>query len=131
MTAPASLTPRARVETALRHEQPDRTPVDFLATTEVWARMIDRLNLEPAQGQLSDFMDPKREALLHDRFVEKVVVAMQADGSPERVLRPRDAGDVVHVRVRQQNVGDVQAMAGCGLDHVSSGEVSWSPHFCA
>jgi hypothetical protein len=33
------ITPRERVKTALNHQRPDRTPVDFLATPEIWDRL--------------------------------------------------------------------------------------------
>jgi hypothetical protein len=35
------MTSRDRVRTALRHEEPDRVPVDFLATPEVWGKLVD------------------------------------------------------------------------------------------
>jgi uroporphyrinogen decarboxylase len=35
----ASITPRQRVEMALRHEEPDRVPFDFWAVPEVWASL--------------------------------------------------------------------------------------------
>ena len=38
-----SITPRERVLTALRHEQPDRIPVDFLATPEIWQHLVDTI----------------------------------------------------------------------------------------
>jgi hypothetical protein len=34
---------RERVQTALRHEEPDRVPVDFLAAPEVWRKLIEHL----------------------------------------------------------------------------------------
>ena len=64
MPPTSPISPRERVATALRHEQPDRTPVDFLATTDVWAKLIDQLKLEPVAEHLSEFMDPQREAVL-------------------------------------------------------------------
>ena len=71
MPSPTSpITPRERVATALRHEQPDRTPVDFLATTEVWAKLLDTLKLEPAPGHLAEWMDPQREAVLRHLEVD-------------------------------------------------------------
>ncbi len=38
-TEEASITPRQRVEMALHHEEPDRTPFDFWAVPEVWAAL--------------------------------------------------------------------------------------------
>ncbi len=37
------ITPRERVLTALRHQSPDRNPVDFLATPEIWQRLIEQV----------------------------------------------------------------------------------------
>ncbi len=37
------MTPRERVKQALRHIEPDRVPGDFMATPEVWAKMVDHL----------------------------------------------------------------------------------------
>ena len=31
---------RERVLTSLRHEEPDRVPVDFLATPDVWDKLV-------------------------------------------------------------------------------------------
>ena len=58
------LTPRQRVQTALRHEEPDRVPVDFLATTEVWAKLIEHLVKTPDADVPAEYMDPARETLL-------------------------------------------------------------------
>jgi uroporphyrinogen decarboxylase len=41
------MTPRARVLTALDHRQPDRVPLDFLATTEVIAATEEHLGIQP------------------------------------------------------------------------------------
>lgn len=43
MSANETITPRQRVLTSLRHEQPDRLPVDLLATKEVWDKLIKEL----------------------------------------------------------------------------------------
>ncbi len=41
-----ALTHRQHVLTALRHELPDRQPVDFLATPEIWSRLQDDLGID-------------------------------------------------------------------------------------
>ncbi len=58
------ISPRQRVLTALSHQQPDRVPVDFLATPEVWSALIKRFNPDAAPVGPSDFFEPEREALL-------------------------------------------------------------------
>ena len=60
------MTPRQRVAKAICHEEPDRTPVDFLATMEIWDRLIAHLkpNTTGIGGQ--EYFDPAREALLRN-----------------------------------------------------------------
>lgn len=62
MNAPAS--PRTRVRAAIQHEEPDRVPTDFLATTEVWNKLIDHFKPETSGIGMPEFIDPAREALL-------------------------------------------------------------------
>ena len=35
------MTPRQRVAQTIRHKEPDRVPVDFLATMQIWDRLIE------------------------------------------------------------------------------------------
>jgi uroporphyrinogen decarboxylase len=58
------LSPRQRVKLALQHQEPDRVPVDFLATPEVWQSMLAQLKLESRARRASDYFDPAWEALL-------------------------------------------------------------------
>ena len=54
MTGSSKLNGRRRsgrvraVLTALRHQQPDRQPVDFLATPEIWHRLQEHLGVTRA-----------------------------------------------------------------------------------
>ncbi len=86
-TIPA--TPRARVHMALRHQQPDRTPVDFLAAPEIWQRLVERLGIDaPTPGEESYF-DPAWEAVLRHFDVDcRVVSYDQFYSPPDSVLRP-------------------------------------------
>lgn len=59
-----SLTPRQRVQMALRHQEPDRVPVDFLATMEIWDRLIEHLRPQLPEVAPSEYFDPLREAVL-------------------------------------------------------------------
>ncbi|MEK7276689.1 MAG: uroporphyrinogen decarboxylase family protein, partial [Chloroflexota bacterium] len=61
MTFPS---PRERVKTALRHQTPDRVPVDFLATMEIWDRLIEHLKPDTTGISPAEYFDPAREALL-------------------------------------------------------------------
>lgn len=56
--------PRERVQMALRHEEPDRAPVDFLATMEIWDRLIAHLKPDATGIGPAEYFDPAREALL-------------------------------------------------------------------
>jgi hypothetical protein len=55
--------------------------------------------------------EPEHRCLLQHRVIERQVVAVQVDGSAQRALGPRRAGHVINVRVRQQDVADVQVRA--------------------
>jgi uroporphyrinogen decarboxylase len=64
------MTPFERVQLALRHIEPDRVPVDFLATTEVWNKLIAHLNPLERRADAdrilaaSEFVEPGREAIM-------------------------------------------------------------------
>jgi uroporphyrinogen decarboxylase len=89
------VTPRARTRLALSHRQPDRTPVDFLATPEVWDRLI--AHLQPDVADLSDmtWLQPEREAVLRALEVDCRVVSYDMFcAPPDRVLQPGARVDV-------------------------------------
>ncbi|MFQ5612018.1 MAG: uroporphyrinogen decarboxylase family protein [Anaerolineae bacterium] len=58
------LTHQERVFTALRHQEGDRIPCDFLATAEVWDKMVQ--HFQPDTSGLEDmpWLEPEREAIL-------------------------------------------------------------------
>lgn len=58
------ISPRERVLTSLSHQQPDRLPVDFTATPEIYERLVSELKLSADPGGQSDFYDCRWEALL-------------------------------------------------------------------
>ena len=89
MTQSPPLTPRERVAMALRHQEPDRIPVDFLATMEIWDRLIDHLRPELPAVTASDYFDPAREALLRHFQVDcRVLSYDQFCAPPEKALKP-------------------------------------------
>ncbi len=90
MQAPPSPTPRERVKTALRHQEPDRTPVDFLATPEIWHRLVERLQPDAAAVGHSDYFDPAWEAILRHFEVDcRLLSYDQFFNPPDSALRPQ------------------------------------------
>ena len=61
---PKKISGRDRVKLALQHVTPDRTPVDFLATPEVWQKLVRYLEPDISRVGVSDFFDPVWEAVL-------------------------------------------------------------------
>ena len=72
------VTSRDRVLTSLRHEEPDRVPVDFLATPEIWARLVDELRPDTTGIGGTEFMEPEREAVLRHFEVDMRVLCDRA-----------------------------------------------------
>lgn len=64
------MTPFQRVTTALQHQEPDRVPVDFLVTPEVWNKLIALFKPDATDigvgGALTatDYIEPAREAIM-------------------------------------------------------------------
>lgn len=64
------MTPFHRVQSALAHQEPDRVPVDFLVTPEVWNKLITHLNPDGTLGSVggalnpADYVETAREAIL-------------------------------------------------------------------
>jgi uroporphyrinogen decarboxylase len=84
-----SISPRQRVLTTLRRQQPDRTPVDFLATPEIWERLLKKIQPDVAGVGHSDYFDPAWEAILRHFEVDcRVLSYDQFYSPPESVLRP-------------------------------------------
>jgi uroporphyrinogen decarboxylase len=61
---PRKYTYQDRVRAAIRHEPTDRIPCDFLATTEVWDKLVE--HFQPDTSGLEDmaWLQPEREAIL-------------------------------------------------------------------
>ena len=84
-----TVTSRDRVLAALRHTQPDRVPVDFLATNEIWDRL--ETILEPDVSSVGDsaYFEPIREAILRQLQVDCRVLSYDMFcNPPESVLHP-------------------------------------------
>ena len=72
--------------------------------------------IELVDRRLRVDLEPERLSLLHDRLVQEVVVAVQHDRRAERFLRPADAGDVIEVGVRQQDVANREPVVSDRLE---------------
>ncbi len=80
--------PRERVKSALSHFEPDRLPVDFLATQEVWCMLAEQLKPDPDPVGASDFFDPQWEALLRHFEVDcRLLSYDQFCNPPESILK--------------------------------------------
>ncbi len=83
------ISPRQRVKTALQHIEPDRVPVDFLATPEIWERLIALLKPDVSPIGRSDYFTPSWEALLRHFEVDcRVISYDQFCQPPESALHP-------------------------------------------
>ena len=84
-----NISPRDRVKTALSHQTPDRTPVDFLAVPEIWKALIESASLKPGDDRQSQFFDPVWEALLQEFQVDcRVISYDQFCNPPDSTLKP-------------------------------------------
>ena len=70
-----SLTPRQRVEISLHHQTPDRTPADFLATPEVWNKLIRHFEIEANEPTANDLFENSREEVLQKLQIDCRVVS--------------------------------------------------------
>lgn len=82
------MTPHERVKTALRHEEPDRVPADFVATPEVWQKLIAQLEPDTTGIAPAEYIEPAREALLRRLEIDTRVLSYDMFCEPpESVLR--------------------------------------------
>ena len=70
-----STTSRERVNTAVGRHQPDRLPVDFLATTEIWEKLQAHFGIAPSKLDSSLFFDPAWEEILRRLEIDCRVVS--------------------------------------------------------
>jgi len=76
--------PRERVNQSLNHIKPDRVPVDFLATVEVWKKLIEYLGLENLSPPETAYFDESWETLLRKYKVDCRII------SYDQFFRPPD-----------------------------------------
>lgn len=90
----SAITPRERVKTSLRHIEPDRTPMDFLATMEIWDRLITHLKLDTSGIPDGEFYEAGREALLRHFEVDCRVLSYDMFCTPpESLIKPGSVVD--------------------------------------
>ena len=79
--------PRDRVKQALRHEEPDRVPADFVATPEVWQALVDHLDPDTTGVTPAEYLEPAREALLRRLEIDLRVLSYDMFcAPPERMV---------------------------------------------
>lgn len=84
-----TITPRERVKTALRHETPDRVPVDFLATPEIWAKLVDHFRPDLDSPGQSEYFDPLWEGVMRALAIDMHTLSYdQFCAPPESILKP-------------------------------------------
>jgi hypothetical protein len=64
------VTSRQRVQIALQHKEPDRIPVDFLATPEVWDKLVTHFQSNGARLDSGEFFSPEREVVLQQLEID-------------------------------------------------------------
>ena len=83
------LSPRERVKRTLQHIEPDRVPVDFLATPEIWWKLEQHLTVDPDSVGPSAYFDPRWEAILRRFEVDcRLLSYDQFCSPPDRILQP-------------------------------------------
>jgi uroporphyrinogen decarboxylase len=86
--------PRERVITSLQHKTPDRIPVDFLATPEVWNRLIEQVKPDVEVARETDYFDPAWESLLRHLNVDcRVLSYDQFCQPPESIMQKQASVD--------------------------------------
>jgi len=82
------------VTRALQHLQPDRAPVDFLATPEIWGQLIRHFRIEVPGPNDEELFEPAREAVLRALEVDcRVVSYDQFCQPPAGVFESRTKAD--------------------------------------
>jgi uroporphyrinogen decarboxylase len=91
MSLPSSnlVSPRQRVLTAMQHRQPDRVPVDFLATPEIWDKLVAHFDPDGTEVDHGGYFSPEREAVLRRLEVDCRLISYDMFcAPPEKALQP-------------------------------------------
>jgi len=82
------ITPRERVKIALRHETPDRVPADFLATPEIWGKLVDHFRPVLNSTGHSEYFDPLWEGVMRALAIDMRTLSYdQFCAPPESILK--------------------------------------------
>lgn len=80
---------RDRVLTSLHHREPDRVPVDFLATPEIWQELVEHFQPDPSGINSGGYFDPKHEAILRKLEVDCRLISYDMYcNPPQSLLKP-------------------------------------------
>lgn len=82
-----SMTSLERVNLALNHKQPDRTPVDFLATPEIWQKLAKYYGIDSIPDDDSRYFSPVRRQIMKKLQVDCAVISYDMFyAPPEEVI---------------------------------------------
>lgn len=85
------MTHRERVNTALAHRTPDRLPTDFLATPEIWEKLLEHFGIRSSEPGDDLLFDPAWEEVLRRFGIDcRVVSYDQFVSLPESLFWPGD-----------------------------------------
>ena len=85
-------TGKTRALQALRHEQPDRVPVDFVAVPEIWEELERELHPDArAYEPLAEWMEPGRAAILDALKIDYRLLSYDMFCAPPENLVRSDA----------------------------------------
>ncbi len=87
------MTPFERVQLALQHQEPDRVPVDFLVTPEVWNKLIALLKPDTSGLGAAEFVEPAREAILRQFEIDVRLLSYDMFCAPPSALLKTGAHD--------------------------------------
>jgi uroporphyrinogen decarboxylase len=73
----------------MQHRPPDRVPVDFMATPEIWEKLAGHFGLEVGLPGPQDYFSPEREAILRRFEIDCRVISYDMFcRPPDSVMRP-------------------------------------------
>lgn len=96
------ITSRARVNAAVGHAVPDRLPVDFLATTEIWEKLLAHFGVAAPRPGDDLYFDPAWEEILRRLEIDCRVLSYDQFAQPPEGALPY-AGEVEWWRVRSRS----------------------------
>ena len=86
-----TMTSRERVNLAINHQQPDRTPVDFLATPEIWQKLAKYYGINSTPDNDSFFFSPVRRQIMKKLQVDCAVISYDMFYAPSEDIIDNDS----------------------------------------